>query len=88
MEIKFTDGTELSLPSNRKHAARYMADMIRNRGELPANQISSQSFVIPTQGTVINGIIPTQQDRVFNYIPSTSYTIKSFKPISVKGPRY
>jgi hypothetical protein len=28
MEIKFTDGTELILPSNRKHAARYMADMI------------------------------------------------------------
>jgi len=38
MEIKFTDGTELTLPSNRKHAARYMADMIRNRGELPDSE--------------------------------------------------
>ena len=38
MDIKFTDGTELSLPSNRKHAARYMADMISNRGHLPDSE--------------------------------------------------
>ena len=35
MAIKFTDGTELTLPKSTKNAARYLADMIRNRGELP-----------------------------------------------------
>lgn len=38
MEIKFNDGTELILPSNKKHAARYMADMIANRGYLPDSE--------------------------------------------------
>lgn len=46
MAIKFTDGTELTLPSNRKAAARYMADMIRNSGQLPDSEtkISWETF--------------------------------------------
>jgi hypothetical protein len=58
MEIKFTDGTELSLPSNRKHAARYMADMIRNRGELP------DSETIVSWENVANVLSPKYRDAI------------------------
>ena len=34
-EFKLVDGHSLSLPSNEDAAARYIADMIRNRGQLP-----------------------------------------------------
>ena len=32
--LKLIDGTELALPSNKKAASRYLADMIRNNGQL------------------------------------------------------
>jgi len=37
-EFKLIDGNTLSLPSNEEHAARYLADMIRNRGRLPDSE--------------------------------------------------
>jgi hypothetical protein len=58
MEIKFTDGTELTLPSNKKHAARYMADMIRNRGELPDSEI-----VVPWEN-IANILSPKHRDAI------------------------
>ena len=44
--IKLHDGMELELPSNRKAAARYFADMIVNRGYLPDSEerVSWESF--------------------------------------------
>lgn len=58
MSFKFTDGTELALPSNRKAAARYLADMIRNRGMLPDSEdrVSWETFA--------NTISPKNQDLV------------------------
>ena len=58
MAIKFTDGTELTLPSNKKAAARYMADMIRNRGQLPDSEesISWETFA--------NTISPKNRDAI------------------------
>lgn len=58
MSFKFTDGTELQLPSNRKAAARYLADMIRNRGTLPDSEerVSWETFA--------NTISPKNQDLV------------------------
>lgn len=46
MELKLIDGTELTLPSNRKAAARYLANVIRNNGHLPDSdtQISWAAF--------------------------------------------
>lgn len=58
MAIKFTDGTELTLPSSKKAAARYMADMIRNRGQLPDSEesISWETFA--------NTISPKNRDAI------------------------
>ena len=38
MEFKLTDGTTLTLPSGEKAAARYVADLIRNRGQIPDSE--------------------------------------------------
>ena len=35
MEFKLSDGKSLNLPSNDRAAARYLADMIQNNGQLP-----------------------------------------------------
>jgi hypothetical protein len=35
MNLKLVDGRELTLPSNENHAARYVADLFKNRGQLP-----------------------------------------------------
>lgn len=35
MNIKLVDGNELTLPSSQDAAARYLADVMRNRGQLP-----------------------------------------------------
>ena len=58
MSFKLIDGTELELPSNRKAAARYLADMIRNRGALPDSEqrINWETFA--------NTISPKNQDLV------------------------
>ncbi len=56
--IKFNDGTELALPSNKKHAARYLADMIRNRGELP------DSEQVVSWENVANVLSPKYRDAV------------------------
>ena len=47
MEIKLSDGQALVLPSNKKAAARYLADVIANQGSLPDSEerISWNSFV-------------------------------------------
>ena len=58
MQLQLIDGTELQLPSNRKAAARYMADMIRNRGQLP----DSESRV--SWETFANTISPKNTDLV------------------------
>ncbi len=36
--LKLVDGTEIQLPSNQKAASRYLADMIRNNGQLPDSE--------------------------------------------------
>ena len=36
--LRLVDGTELALPSNPKAASRYLADMIRNNGQLAASE--------------------------------------------------
>lgn len=58
MSFKLIDGTELQLPSNRKAAARYLADMIRNRGMLPdtEDRVNWETFA--------NTISPKNQDLV------------------------
>ena len=58
MAFKMTDGNELQLPSNRKAAARYVADMIVNRGALPDSEekVSWNSFV--------NTISPKNRDAI------------------------
>ena len=58
MSFKLIDGTELQLPSNRKAAARYLADMIRNRGMLPDSEdrVNWETFA--------NTISPKNQDLV------------------------
>mgnify|MGYP001201812842 CR=1 FL=1 len=58
MAFKMTDGNELQLPSNRKAAARYVADMIVNRGALPDSEekVSWESFV--------NTISPKNRDAI------------------------
>ena len=58
MSFKLIDGTELQLPSNRKAAARYLADMIRNRGMLPDSEdrVKWETFA--------NTISPKNQDLV------------------------
>jgi hypothetical protein len=58
MSFKLIDGTELELPSNRKAAARYLADMIRNRGALPDSEkrVKWETFA--------NTISPKNQDLV------------------------
>ena len=38
MEFKLIDGSALQLPSNEKAAARYLADMIANNGQLPDSE--------------------------------------------------
>ena len=58
MQLQLIDGTELQLPSNRKAAARYLADMIRNRGQLP----DSESRV--SWETFANTISPKNKDLV------------------------
>lgn len=44
--LKLVDGTELSLPSNSKQAARFLADMIRSNGHVPNSdqKVSWKSF--------------------------------------------
>ena len=56
--IKLTDGMELTLPSNRKSAARYLADMIVNRGHLPDSEerVSWSAFA--------NTISPKNRDAI------------------------
>lgn len=58
MAFKMTDGNQLELPSNRKAAARYVADMIVNRGALPDSEekVSWNSFV--------NVISPKNRDAI------------------------
>jgi len=38
MNLKLVDGTELPLPSGENAAARYVADLIRNRGQIPDSE--------------------------------------------------
>ena len=56
--IKLHDGMELQLPSNPKSAARYFADMIVNRGELPDSEsrVSWENFA--------NTISPKYRDAI------------------------
>lgn len=56
--IKLHDGMELQLPSNRKAAARYVADMISNRGHLPDSEerVSWEAFA--------NTISPKNRDAI------------------------
>ena len=56
--IKLHDGMELQLPSNRKSAARYLADMISNRGFLPDSEerVSWTNFA--------NTISPKNRDAI------------------------
>lgn len=56
--IKLHDGMELQLPSNRKSAARYIADMIANRGHLPDSEerVSWENFA--------NTISPKNRDAI------------------------
>jgi hypothetical protein len=56
--IKLHDGMELQLPSNRKSAARYLADMISNRGYLPDSEerVSWSNFA--------NTISPKNRDAI------------------------
>lgn len=56
--LKLNDGMELQLPSSRKAAARYLADMIRNRGELPDSEekVSWEAFA--------NTISPKNRDAI------------------------
>ena len=44
--IKLNDGMQLELPSNKRAAAKYLADMIRNNGALPDSEerVSWESF--------------------------------------------
>ena len=46
MSFKLVDGTELTLPSSDNAAAHYVADIIRNRGQLPDSEerISWKTF--------------------------------------------
>jgi hypothetical protein len=46
MDIKLVDGNTLTLPSTQDAAARYLADVIRNRGQLPDSEerLSWQTF--------------------------------------------
>lgn len=56
--IKLNDGMELQLPSNRKARARYFADMIINRGQLPDSEerVSWETFA--------NTISPKYRDAI------------------------
>lgn len=44
--LKLVDGTSIQLPSNKKAASRYLADLIRNNGQLPDSEekISWKAF--------------------------------------------
>ena len=58
MAFKLTDGNTLELPNNKKAAARYVADMISNRGHLPDSEetVSWNEFV--------NVISPKNRDAI------------------------
>ena len=58
MAFKMTDGTRLELPNNKKAAARYVADMISNRGNLP----DSEEMV--TWNEFVNVISPKNRDAI------------------------
>ena len=58
MAFKMTDGTRLELPNNKKAAARYVADMISNRGSLP----DSEEMV--TWNEFVNVISPKNRDAI------------------------
>ena len=58
MAFKMTDGTRLELPNNKKAAARYVADMISNRGSLP------DSEEIVTWNEFVNVISPKNRDAI------------------------
>lgn len=58
MTFKMTDGNSLALPTNKKAAARYVADMITNRGHLP----DSEERV--TWDNFVNVISPKYRDAI------------------------
>ena len=58
MAFKMTDGTRLELPNNKKAAARYVADMISNRGTLP----DTEEMV--TWNEFVNVISPKNRDAI------------------------
>ena len=58
MTFKMTDGNSLTLPTNKKAAARYVADMITNRGHLP----DSEERV--TWDNFVNVISPKYRDAI------------------------
>lgn len=58
MAFKLTDGNTLELPNNKKAAARYVADMISNRGHLP----DSEEMV--TWNEFVNVISPKNRDAI------------------------
>lgn len=58
MTFKMTDGNSLALPTNKKAAARYVADMISNRGHLP----DSEERV--TWDNFVNVISPKYRDAI------------------------
>tara|TARA_Y100000310_G_C20604658_1_gene774878 strand:- start:20 stop:1357 length:1338 start_codon:yes stop_codon:yes gene_type:complete len=58
MAFKMTDGTRLELPNNKKAAARYVADMVTNRGSLP----DSEEKV--TWDEFVNVISPKYRDAI------------------------
>jgi hypothetical protein len=58
MAFKMTDGTRLELPNNKKAAARYVADMISNRGALPDTEETV------TWNEFVNVISPKNRDAI------------------------
>jgi len=58
MTFKMTDSNSLTLPTNKKAAARYVADMISNRGHLPDSEerVTWENFV--------NVISPKYRDAI------------------------
>ena len=58
MTFKMTDGNSLALPTNKKAAARCVADMISNRGHLPDSEerVTWENFV--------NVISPKYRDAI------------------------
>ena len=58
MAFKLTDGNTLELPNNKKAAARYVADMIHNRGHLP----DTEEMV--TWNEFVNVVSPKNRDAI------------------------